>query len=147
MEKIIEVGSISFFVVDSIYGEKRLSDEDAEILAKELENEIRDKFSKSAVSNFFTITSVEWKFGCFLETFYIGLISVAIWKVYKEIKEFLIDYPKIREGAIQFANDVKPYLYYKKKKSHHYVRPGSYELYDGEQIKKALEDLQDQEKK
>jgi hypothetical protein len=39
MEQTIEVGSISFFVANPIYGEVKLSDEDSETLAKEFEDE------------------------------------------------------------------------------------------------------------
>ena len=87
MEKIIDVGSITFFVADSMYDYKQLSENDAEILAQELENKIRDQFSKSPAHDFFTIKSVDWRRGCFLETFTLGLktrktslITCIIWR-------------------------------------------------------------------
>jgi len=150
MEKIIEVGSITFFVADSMYDYKLLSEEDAENLAEELEKKVHDQFSKSPAYDFFTIKSVDWRRGCFIETFTLGLKTGAIWLAYKGVKEFLIDYPKIKAGLIQIFKDARDsvsWLRSKAKKSIHYVGISKIEISTGDEIKKALENSVDQEKK
>ncbi len=89
MEKIIEVGSISFFVTNSVYDSgQKLSNNDREFLAKELEEKFLDEFSKSPASDVFTITSVKWEPGCILETFFVGVaIGVALIFINKIIDE------------------------------------------------------------
>jgi len=139
MEQTIEVGRISIFVANPIYGNVELSYGDSEILAKEFEDEFRDKFSKSPLQESFTITSFEWKRGC-IECF----IEIAIYCA-----------PYVANGVIYTGSLIGSilvilkgfrYLYSKLTKRLHPIRIGKNELYSNEEIIKAIEYLRSQEK-
>ena len=138
MEQTIEVGSISFFVANPIYGHVQLSDEDSAILAKEFEDEFRDKFSNSPLQEIFTITSFEWKRGC-IEC----IIKIAIY--YEPYLKAVLYIPPLITGILGILKGCR-YLYSKLTKRLHPVRIGKNELYSDEEIIKAIEHLRSQEK-
>jgi hypothetical protein len=144
MEQTIEVGSISFFVANPIYGEVKLSDEDSETLAKEFEDEFRYRFSKSEASNSFTISSVEWKTGCLDVTIFLGVLKTVYWVV-GGIGAAAAAYPKVKKGLLEIQKDI-PWLRSKRTKRLHPVRLHKDELYSDEEIIKAIEDLRSKEK-
>lgn len=133
MKKIVEAGSITFFVNGIIEEQGWVSREDAKELADALESQFREKFGKSHISEFYQITSVKWQLGCVLETISFGVIAGLL---YKGIK----DYPKFRDGLIALAKDFNSvYLYLKRKKSYHKVGIYRLHLSEKEEIAKALE--------
>jgi len=139
MEQTIEVGRISIFVANPIYGNVELSYGDSEILAKEFEDEFRDKFSKSPLQESFTITSFEWKRGC-IECF----IEIAIYCAPYVANGVIYTGPLI--GSILVILKGFRYLYSKLTKRLHPIRIGKNELYSNEEIIKAIEYLRSQEK-
>ena len=91
------MGSISFFVANPIYGNVELSKEDSAILAKEFEDGFRDRFSKSPLHEFFTITSFEWRLGCLEGIFCFGVLGALITGI--------IAYPKLKKGILEIYKD------------------------------------------
>ena len=142
MEQTIEVGRISIFVANPIYGNVELSYGDSEILAKEFEDEFRDKFSKSPLQEFFTITSFEWKRGC-IECF----IEIAIYcaPFVANVAGGVIYTGSLIGGILGILKGFR-YLYSKLTKRLHPIRIGKNELYSNEEIIKAIELLRSQEK-
>jgi len=137
VEKTIEVGGISFFVANPIYGNVELSKEDSAILAKEFEDGFRDRFSKSPLHEFFTITSFKWRLGCLEGIFCFGVLGALITGI--------IAYPQLKQGILEIYKDYT-WLRSKLTKRLHPVRLRKDELYSDEEIIKAIEDLRSKEK-
>lgn len=134
MEDILEIGSITLFVNGHIDKKGWLPHEDAVVLSKTLEKELRTRLAQSHKSNYVKITSVTWKQGCVLETITFGLVTTFI---YKGIK----GYPSFRKGLIAICKDIK-YIFLKvdKKETKHKVAIYKIQLLTEEEIIKAFED-------
>ena len=139
MVQTMEVGRISIFVGNPINDNGEISYGDSEILAKEFEDEFRDKFSKSPLQEFFTITSFEWKRGC-IECF----IEIAIYCA-SYVANGVIYTGSLIGGILGILKGFR-YLHSKLTKRLHPIRIGKNELYSKEEIIKAIEDLRSKEK-
>jgi hypothetical protein len=116
MSNTVNMGSVTFFINVSAFS-NWIQLDDAKSLAKSLEDRFREKLEESDIKEYVTVTSVDWKYGCVMETFSFDLVSAGVLAC--TVAGGIIKYPDIRNGIIAIAKDIhNSYLYLKNKQQH-----------------------------